>query len=59
MTVILPAGYDGATFNPRTHGGQKQADLCEFKTSLDNTASSKLDRIIQRGSVSMNDTIPV
>lgn len=59
MTVILPAGYDGATFNPRTHGGQKQADLCEFKTSLDNTASSKLDRITQRGSVSMNDTIPV
>lgn len=35
------------TFNPSTEEGQRQADLPEFKVSLDNTESSRTARITQ------------
>jgi hypothetical protein len=45
-------------FNPSTggRGGQRQVDLCEFKTSLVNRGSSRMARAIQRNPVSENKT---
>jgi hypothetical protein len=39
------------TFNPRTHGRQRQVDLCELKASLIYRASSRTARATQRNPV--------